>query len=165
MSSPPTTISLIPVHSVSTASSARYSSAFRPTADAFTLIGQVLGHQRDRAPFGGEVQRDGKNARVIVAEAEAVGQRRWIGVVQLDPNGAPEIVDRDGCIQAPVNHPELVKVAQGRTGEVAQFAVVTLAFKLADHHNREHDIVLVETSHRVRITQQDGCVDDVGATA
>jgi hypothetical protein len=64
-----------------------------------------------------------------------------------------------------MNHPEVVKVAQGRTGEVAELAVVTLALKLADHHNREHDIVLIETPHCVRIAQQDGCVDDVGATA
>ena len=98
--------------------------------------GQVLGHQRDRAPFGGEVQCDRQNARVVVAEAEAVRQRSWIGVVQLDANGAAQIVDRNGGVQAPVNHPEVVKVAQGRTGEVAQLAVVALALKLADHHNR-----------------------------
>jgi hypothetical protein len=64
-----------------------------------------------------------------------------------------------------VSHSEVVEVAQGSTGEVTELAVVALALKLADHHNREHDIVLIETPHRVRIAQQDGCVDDVGATA
>jgi len=127
--------------------------------------GQVFGHQRDCAPFGGQVQCDRQNARVIVAEAEAVRQRRWIGVVQLDANGAAQIVDRNGGIQPTVSHSEVVEVAQGSTGEVTELAVVALALKLADHHNREHDIVLIETPHRVRIAQQDGCVDDVGATA
>jgi hypothetical protein len=52
-----------------------------------------------------------------------------------------------------VNHPELIKVAQGGTGEVTKLAVVTLALELTDHHNGKHDIVLVETPHRVRIAQ------------
>ena len=56
-------------------------------------------------------------------------------------------------------------MTQRRTGEVAQLAVVPLALKLGDHHNREHDIVLIETPHRMRIAQQHGGVDDVGATA
>ena len=64
-----------------------------------------------------------------------------------------------------MNQPEVVKVAQGRTGEVAQFAVVTLSLKLADDDNRKHDIVFVETPHGVRVAQQDRGVDDVGATA
>ena len=60
---------------------------------------------------------------------------------------------------------EIVEVAQGCTCKVAQLAVVTLGLELADHHNRKHDIVLVETPHCVRIAQQDGGVDDVCATA
>jgi hypothetical protein len=42
---------------------------------------------------------------------------------------------------------------------------MALRLQLGDHHNGKHYIVLVEAPNGVRITQQDGGVDDVRATA
>jgi hypothetical protein len=56
-------------------------------------------------------------------------------------------------------------MTQRRTSEVPQLVVVTLPLKLSDYDNRKHHIMLVETPHRVRIAQQHGGVDHVGATA
>jgi len=86
-------------------------------------------------------------------------------VVQLHTNGSAEIVDRNRRIKTTVSDAQLVQVAERRTSEVAQLIVMALALELTDHHNRKHHIVLVETPHGMRITQQDGGVDDVGATA
>jgi hypothetical protein len=43
--------------------------------------------------------------------------------------------------------------------------VVPLTLKLGDHYNRKHYIMLIETPHCMGIAEQDGCVDDVSATA
>jgi hypothetical protein len=86
-------------------------------------------------------------------------------VIQLDPNGSTHVVDGNGGVKTAVDDPQVVKVTQRRTSEVPQLVVVTLSLKLSDHDNRKHHIVLIETPHRMRIAQQHGGVDHVGATA
>jgi hypothetical protein len=81
---------------LSTASSARYSSASRPHRRGFDPQGQVLGDDRDDViPLVGEVARHGQDAGVVVAETEPGRQRRSIGVVELDTHACrPELADR-----------------------------------------------------------------------
>ena len=43
-------------------------------------------------------------------------------------------------------------------GEVAEFRVVPLALQLADHHQRQHHLVLGEPAERAGVGQQDGGV-------
>jgi hypothetical protein len=86
-------------------------------------------------------------------------------VIELHANAAATIVHGNGIIKTTVNDPQLVEVAERRTGEVAQLIVMALGLQLGDHHNGKHYIVLVEAPNGVRITQQDGSVENVSATA
>ena len=124
---------------------------------------QILGHQRDVATLRGVVEGNGQDARIVVAEPESGREDAGIGVVQLDVHRAAEIVGRDRGVQAAVGDPQIIQVPQRGTGEVAQLAVVPLGLQLGDHHHGEDDFVLGEAAQGLRVAEQDGGVDDVGA--
>ena len=124
---------------------------------------QVLRDQGDGAALVGEVARHGQDPGVVVAEAEAGRQRVGVGVVELDPDRAALLADRDRLVEATVDDPQLVEHAQRRAGEEAQLRVVPLALQLGDHDHREDDLVLVEPLQRPRVGQQDAGVEHEGA--
>ena len=125
----------------------------------------VLGDERDVASFGGEVQRHGEDARVVAVDAEARGQRRQVGVVQLDVQRAAVIADRHRRVEPAVLDAQLVQHAQRLPGEPAELGMVPLALQLADDDQRQDDLVLGEAAQRARIRQQDRGVEDEGAHA
>ena len=86
-----------------------------------------------------------------------------VGVVELDPERAALVADRDRLVEPAVADPQLVEHAQGRAGEVAELGVVPLALQLGDHHDRQHDLVLLEALQRPRVGEQHAGVEDVGA--
>ena len=61
-----TSSSTKPVQLMSLASSLRYSSASRPTIDAFSRSGRSLRDDGDVAALGGQVAGDGQDAVVVV---------------------------------------------------------------------------------------------------
>ena len=113
------------------------------------LVGEVAGHRQDPG--------------VVVPEPEARRQRVGVRVVELDPNGAAQVADRDGRVETAVLHPQLVEHPQRRPGEEAQLRVVPLALELGDHHDRQDDFVLGEPLQGAGVGQQDAGVEDIGA--
>ena len=153
----------MPVHPDSGASSARYSSASSPIAEALIRSGRSLLTRVTSVALVGQVVRDGEDPGVVVAEPEARGQRGGVGVVELDPQRAALVADRDRAVEPAVLHPQLVEAAQRRAGEVAELGVVALGLQLGDDDDREDDVVLLEAAYRRRVGEQDARVEDVGA--
>jgi hypothetical protein len=83
-------------------------------------------------------------------------------VVQLDAERAT-LSDRDGEVEPFVLDAQLVEVAQSLAGEVADLGIVALALEFADHHHREHDRVLGEAEHGLRVGQQHRGVQHISA--
>ena len=125
---------------------------------------QVLGDQRDVVALGGEVAGDREDPGVVVAEPEAGGQRRRVGVVELDPQRAAVVADRDRLVEPAVRDPQVVEQPQRRAGEVAELGVVPLGLQLGDHHDRAAPPRARRSgSSAPRVGQQDAGVEDVGA--
>ena len=93
------------------------------------------------------------------------GQDLRVDVVELHPEGAAERPYGQLGVQAPVLDPEVVQVPQRLTGEIAQLGMVTLGFQLGDDHDREDDVMLVESRDGRWVGEQDAGVEDVGVTA
>ncbi len=89
------------------------------------------------------------------------GQPGEIGVVELHPQGATLVVERDPLIEATVVDPEVIEQAESLACEVAQLGVGALRLELDDDDQRQHDLVLVEAVERPWIGQQDRRVQDV----
>ena len=123
----------------------------------------VLGDQGDVASLGGQVERDGEDARVVAVDAEAGRQRRQVGVVELDVQRAAVVADRDGRVEPAVLDAQLVEHPQRLPGEPAQLGVVPLALQLADDDQRQHHLVLGEAAERARVGEQDRGVEDEGS--
>ena len=148
MSAAVTSISTMPVQPVSMASSARYSSAGRPTDDALTRIGRSLETNVTSAPSARRLRATARMRRVVVTEAEAGRQHRGVAVVELDPQRATVVADRDGLVEPAVQHAQLVEQPQRGAGEVAELGMVPLGLQLGDHHDGKHDLVLVRSGSR-----------------
>ena len=164
-SSAETSSSDMPVHPDSIASSARYSSATRPTAEAFTRSGRSFETKGDLVTVRRQVAGDRQDAGVVVTDAEPRWQHLRIGVVQLHPHDAARVSDRQRLVETTVLDAQVVEDPQRRPGEVAQLGVGALRLELADDHHRYDHLVLVEPEQRVRVGQQDRGVEDVGASA
>ena len=121
---------------------------------------EVLAHQGHVAALEGEVLGDGEDPAVVVAQAEAVGQREQVGVVELHVQRAAAVPDRHRRVQPPLADPQVVQQPQRLPGEVAELGVVALALELGDHDHGQHDVVLVEAQHRAGVGQQDRGVED-----
>ena len=121
---------------------------------------QVLGDQGDVLVLVGEVARHGQDPGVVVAEPEAGRQRVRVGVVELDPDRPALLADRDGLVEAPVRHPELVERSQRRPREEAELGMMTLRLELGDHDDGQNHLVLGEPAHRARVGQQHAGVED-----
>ncbi len=125
----------------------------------------VLGDEHHVAVLGGEVQRDGEDPGVVGLGAEPGRQQRGVTVVELDVQRAAPVTDRHRRVQPAMPDPQVVEQAQGLPGEPAEFGMVPLALQLADHHERQHHVVLGEAVQGVRIGQQDTGVQDVGTAS
>ena len=129
----------------------------------------VLGDQHDlaepgRAPLGGQVQRAGEDAGVVAVAAESRRQHRRVGVVELDVQGAARVGPTGtGASSRPCSIRRSSSMPQRLPGEPAELGVVALALQLADHHQRQDHLVLVEPGQRPRVGQQDRGVEHVTA--
>ena len=92
-------------------------------------------------------------------------QRHGVGVVELDPQGAAVVADRDRPVEASLADPQVVEQPQRLPGEVAELRVVALALQLGDDDDGQDDLVLLEPVHRPRVRQQDRGVEDVRLAA
>jgi hypothetical protein len=122
---------------------------------------QVLADQHDGVALGGQAARHRQDPGVVIAEPEPGRQDRRVGVVQLDPQGAAPIADRQVGVQPAVGDPEVVQVPERLPGEVAEFRMVPFGLQLGDDHDRQDDPVLGEPADGARISQQDAGVEDV----
>lgn len=84
-------------------------------------------------------------------------------MVEFDAQRPAQIPEGDRGIQPAVPDPEVVQQAQGLPGEVPELRMVPFGLQFRDHDDREHDFVLVEAGHGVRIGQQDAGVENIGA--
>ena len=82
-------------------------------------------------------------------------------MIQLDPDRAALIADRQVGVQPAVRDPEVIQMPQGLAGEVTELGVVALGLQLGDHHDRQHDPVLGKPAEGSRVRQQDAGVEDV----
>jgi len=85
---------------------------------------QVLADQDDLLALGLEAARHRQDARVVVAQPEPGRQYLRVRMVELDPDRAAERADRQFRVQPAVLDAQVIEVAQGLAGEVAQFGVV-----------------------------------------
>jgi len=126
---------------------------------------QILGDQHDLTPLGRVVDRHRQDARVVVAQPEPGRQRVGVRVIQLDAHRPVGVVDRDGVVEAPVPHPQVVEEAQHHAGGLPQFGVVSLGLELVHDDERQHHLVLGEVAQGHRVGQQHRGVDDVDPLA
>ena len=89
------------------------------------------------------------------------GQRRRVGVVELDPQRAAVVADGHRLVEPALADPQVVEQPQGLAGEVAELRVVPFALELGDDDDRQDDLVLLEPQHRPRVGQEHGGVEDV----
>ncbi len=162
-SSVPTSSSAIPVQPESTASSAWYSSASRPTADALTRIGRSLRDDRDVAGRRRRGSCHREDAAVVVRRSRNPAGSSDGSAWFSSTRSVPPVADRQRRVQPPVLHAQVVEQPQRLPGEVAELGVVPLGLQLGDHHDRQHDLVLGEAQQRLRVGQQHGGVEDEGA--
>ena len=101
----------------------------------------------------------------LVSVRKPAGSTGGIGVVELDLQGAACVPDRNRLIQPPVLEAQVVEHAQRLPGEPAQLVMVAFGLQLADHHQRQDHLVLVEPGAGPRIGQQHGGVEDVGTSS
>ena len=142
----------------STACPCRYSSAARPTAAALTRSGMSLLTSVTSQPFRRESKRDRQDAGVVRLIAEARRKQLLVGVVQLHPQRAALVVDRQRHVEPAVLDPQIVELAKGLPREPAQLGMVPLALQLGDDHQREHHVVLGEAAQGSGVGQQNGSV-------
>ena len=114
--------------------------------------------------LGREVARDGKDPGVVVAEPESRRQHCWVGVVQLDPDDATAVTDRQRLVQPTVGDPQVVEHPERGAREVPELGVGAFGLQLGDDDHREHDLVLVEPHPRGRVGQQHRGVENEGPT-
>ena len=113
----------------------------------------VLADQRHSLALGSEVGRTRQDPGVVGAGAEAAGQHRGIGVVELDVQCSALCPNGNGTVQPTVFEAQIVEEPQCLPGEPAQFVVVALGLQLTDHHQWDDDLMLGEPRTRPGIGQ------------
>ena len=70
---------------------------------------KVLRYEHNLAALGHEVSGDGQDARVIGAvPKKSGGKRGWVGVVELDLDGAALLINGDGLIKTTVANSQVI---------------------------------------------------------
>ena len=86
-------------------------------------------------------------------------------MIQLDPDAAAGVTDRQIGVQAAILDSKIIEISQCLAGEVPELWMMTLGLKLGDDNDRQHDPVLGESADSGRIRQQDAGVQHIGAPA
>ena len=123
---------------------ARYSSAGMPTdapSPASACPWRPGPRPGPRRRGCGRPRGSGSRCRL---SAEAGRQHGGVGVVELDVQRAAAVADRHRIVQPTVRDPQVVEHAERLPGEPAQLRMVPLALQLADHDERQDDLVLTE---------------------
>ncbi len=97
---------------------------------------QVLGDDGDGVALGGQVPGDGEDAVVVVVGGERRRQARRVGVVELDPQRAAVLVDRQRLGEGAVRDPEVLEQPQRPAGRPTELGVVALGLQLRQHDDR-----------------------------
>ena len=75
--------------------------------------------------------------RVSLSPSRKPGrQQRRVGVVELDPERAALVADRDRLVEPAVTTRSSSSIRSACAGEVAEFGVVPLGLELGDHDDR-----------------------------
>ena len=150
----------MPVQPESTASSARYSSAASPTAEALTRIGRSLLTTVTSKPSSDRFLATDRMRVSLSPSRKPAGSELgsvWLSSTRSVPPSSP--TGHRG-VEPPLADPQVVEQPQRLPGEVAQLGVVPLGLELGDDDHRQHDLVLLEPQHGARVGQQDGGVED-----
>jgi hypothetical protein len=83
-------------------------------------------------------------------------------VVQLDPDAAAGVPDRDVGVQAAVLDAEIIEVTKCLAGEETELGMMPLGLKLGDNDDGQDHPVLGESADCCRVCQQDAGVEYVG---
>ena len=83
-------------------------------------------------------------------------------MVDLDAQRAAEIVHRDPTGQRTVLRAQGLELTQSFTGRPPELGMVALRLELGEHGKGQHDRVLLEPEHRLRVSQHDRRVDHEG---
>ena len=85
--------------------------------------------------------------------------------LELDLQGSTTLTDQGSARRACRTQAQVVEVAQRLPGEPAQLVMVAFALQLTDNHQRQDHTVLVEARHGLRVGEQHGRVEDIGASS
>ena len=85
-------------------------------------------------------------------------------MVELDAHRAAGVAHRHGLVEPAVLDPQVVEQPQRLAGEVPEFGMTAFRLELGHDDDRDDDLVLVEPQQGARIRQEDGGVEDVGAS-
>jgi hypothetical protein len=83
-------------------------------------------------------------------------------VIQLDPDAAAGVADRQVGVKAAILDPKIIEVAMCLAGEVTELWMMPLGLKLGNHNDGQYHPVLGEPANGCRVCQQDAGVQDVG---
>jgi hypothetical protein len=81
-----------------------------------------------------------------------VGQGTYIGVVELNRKRATFRSDCEWLIEPTMLDSKIIECAQGCTGKVAKFWVISLCLKLSDNCDRNNDFMLIKFEQGSRIS-------------
>ena len=96
---------------------------------------KVLGHHAHIVTFLCQVLGHRQNARVVVLEPETLRQNGVRHMVEFHDQATTAGAQRNGVVQSPVLHAQIVQQPQGLAGEEPQFRIVPLGFELRNHHH------------------------------
>ena len=135
----------------------------QPTAAALTRSGMSLLTNVTRLPSAARLSAQVRMRESLVSVRKPAGST--VGSVWLSSTCSvpPCVPTGIGLIQPPVLDPQIVEHPQRLPGEPAQLVVVPLGLQLADHHQRDDDLVLGEPGQRPRVGQQHRGVEHVAA--
>ena len=119
--------------------------AARPTA-ALTRSGMSLVTRVTSRPSAARFSATARMRESLLSTRKPAGSVDRSRVVQLDAQRAAVVADRHRRVEPAVLDAQLVEHAQRLPGEPAQLGVVALGLQLADHHQRQDDLVLGEAA-------------------
>ena len=99
---------------------------------------------------------------IVFGGAEASGEDRRIGVVELNMHKPAKVIGGHRSVQVAVAVAQLFEKTERLSGEPPQLWMVALGLQLTHHDQRKHNLVLVELLGGVGIGQQDRGIKHVG---
>ena len=137
-----------------------------PTDAAFTRIGMSLETRTTSRPSADRLRatariRESLSAPSSECRRNPAGSTDRSAVVELDVQRAAAVADRYRIVQPTVLDAQVVEHAERLPGEPAKLRVVPLPLQLADHDERQDDLVLTEAAQCSRVGEQHAGVEDV----